>query len=902
MISPVSLIALIILFAIGAAIWSFFAIIGLKARVADLESRLRIVRSQIADLQEQKPEPSPAVSEPPEQPGTISEEAGNTTVQGPAAKPVAEEAIAVASTGSVPSVKRVEPQATRTDPPPRPARDLESTLGTQWTVWVGTLALGLGGIFLVRYSIEQGFFGPRARIGSGLLFSALLAAAGEYLRRHAPDLRVPAFERAPIAALLTAAATMSAFGTVYAAHALYGLLGPGLAFAALALVALAAVLVSALHGPWLAGVGLLGAMVTPLLVESRSPDPWPVVVYLVLVAAAGYGTASLRGWAQIGRATLGGIMLWGLLIATSHVFHGAPIGFFLIAQTLLVGLAFAYRPYRDVPDGEAFIDREAHLALALMASLAVVALALHASAGPSNIAVLVALFLALAWRIPVVAGAALLACLVAVVQLLTWPALPLPQTGAGSAVLFLPLPDSVMRYSLHALLLAAGIGGIATLRLWRGTTLPRANAGLFALAGAVTPLVLLTLAWLRLRNFAVAPDFGALAGALSVAMGWLAIRFGRRSGTASAMGMEAFAAGAIAALALGLTMVLDRGYLTVALALAAAGAAWVTSRGPVNTLRVASAVLAGIVLARLAWDPAVMAGNPGSTPIFNWLLFGYGVPALAFYAAARFLRQGGDDVPLRVMEGAAILLAGLLVTFEIRHAIHGADLLRAEASHLELGLHLSTGTGFAALLMRLDPLDRNPVYRWAIILFSGVASFIAVTGLFILNNPVLGEEDVAGGAILNSLFPGYALPAIACGALYLVARSRRPAWFTLGVGSLALALAFAYVSLAVRRLFHGADIGLIRNPTSEAELWTYSAVWLALGLALLAAGLLRGSRALRLVSAGFILPTVAKVFLVDMSGLEGAWRAMSFIGLGGALIGIGLVYQRFVFRTSAKAN
>jgi len=59
----------------------------------------------------------------------------------------------------------------------------------------------------------------------------------------------------------------------------------------------------------------------------------------------------------------------------------------------------------------------------------------------------------------------------------------------------------------------------------------------------------------------------------------------------------------------------------------------------------------------------------------------------------------------------------------------------------------------------------------------------------------------------------------------------------------------------------------------------------------------RGSRALWLVSAGFILPTIAKVFLVDTSGLDGTWRAMSVIGLGGASIGVGITNQRFEFRT-----
>lgn len=34
--------------------------------------------------------------------------------------------------------------------------------GTRWTVWVGGLALALGGILLAQYSIEHGFFGPAA--------------------------------------------------------------------------------------------------------------------------------------------------------------------------------------------------------------------------------------------------------------------------------------------------------------------------------------------------------------------------------------------------------------------------------------------------------------------------------------------------------------------------------------------------------------------------------------------------------------------------------------------------------------------------------------------------------------------------------------------------------------------
>ena len=47
---------------------------------------------------------------------------------------------------------------------------------------------------------------------------------------------------------------------------------------------------------------------------------------------------------------------------------------------------------------------------------------------------------------------------------------------------------------------------------------------------------------------------------------------------------------------------------------------------------------------------------------------------------------------------------------------------------------------------------------------------------------------------------------------------------------------------------------------------------------------------------------IAKAFLFDMSELEGIWRALSFMGLGAALIGIGLVYQRLLFGTRKPAK
>lgn len=100
------------------------------------------------------------------------------------------------------------PAITSTAPPAAsspPERSLEEAIGAGWSVWVGGLALALGGLLLVRYSIEQGLIGPHVRVALGALLALALAATGEYLRRSERDLALPVVPRAHIPSVLTRA-------------------------------------------------------------------------------------------------------------------------------------------------------------------------------------------------------------------------------------------------------------------------------------------------------------------------------------------------------------------------------------------------------------------------------------------------------------------------------------------------------------------------------------------------------------------------------------------------------------------------------------------------------------------------------------------------------------------------
>src|SRR4029450_2880716 len=104
-----------------------------------------------------------------------------------------------------------------------------------------------------------------------------------------------------------------------------------------------------------------------------------------------------------------------------------------------------------------------------------------------------------------------------------------------------------------------------------------------------------------------------------------------------------FATGAVAAFALALTMALEKGWLTVALALIVPGIAWVADRRPLPALRVLAAAIGVLVAARLVWEPRILGEGVGTTPIFNWLLWGYGISATAFWAGGHRRGRGGAE-------------------------------------------------------------------------------------------------------------------------------------------------------------------------------------------------------------------------------------------------------------------
>ena len=89
-------------------------------------------------------------------------------------------------------------------------------------------------------------------------------------------------------------------------------------------------------------------------------------------------------------------------------------------------------------------------------------------------------------------------------------------------------------------------------------------------------------------------------------------------------------------------------------------------------------------------------------------------------------------------------------------------------------------------------------------------------------------------------------------------------------------------------------MSVIFGSIEDAELWAWSGAWLVYGIALMVLGIRTEQRLLRLAALGVVALVCLKVFLIDMADLTGLWRVLSFLGLGLALIGLGVVHRRFV--------
>jgi uncharacterized membrane protein len=101
------------------------------------------------------------------------------------------------------------------------------------------------------------------------------------------------------------------------------------------------------------------------------------------------------------------------------------------------------------------------------------------------------------------------------------------------------------------------------------------------------------------------------------------------------------------------------------------------------------------------------------------------------------------------------------------------------------------------------------------------------------------------------------------------------------------------------------ELGGFRNYANFHQMslersFSFSAIWLLYGAALMAVGFWRRSSFVRWQALILMALTIGKVFIVDVSQLGGGFRILSFIALGVVLLGVSFIYQRDWLKLNAR--
>jgi uncharacterized membrane protein len=164
--------------------------------------------------------------------------------------------------------------------PQRPSFDLEELLGGRVLAWAGAVAVFIGVVFFLATALRRGWIDEPTRVVLAYLGSTALLALGLYLYERRG--------RSQAALAAVAAAIASLYASTTAATTLYDLVDPAVGLGVALLVGATA---TAIAVRWdsreLAGIGIVGALLSPVLVDAGTSGVALAFMAVALVSAAG---------------------------------------------------------------------------------------------------------------------------------------------------------------------------------------------------------------------------------------------------------------------------------------------------------------------------------------------------------------------------------------------------------------------------------------------------------------------------------------------------------------------------------------------------------------------------------------------------------------------------------------
>ncbi|WP_299547052.1 DUF2339 domain-containing protein [uncultured Tateyamaria sp.] len=872
-----------------AVVYLLVAVGGLRRRISDLESALAD-RSPDAPTAAghvaQKTDPAPW--ETPTKPAEASEPA-TASVEPKGTAPKSAESAAARVIAQRKAAAPTEPAG-----PTLPQR-FGTWLVANWFYAVSAVSLALAGLFLVQYGIENDLFPPTARVLAALAFGGALIGGGEVIRRRFGD--SPDAATAYIPSVFSGAGLVSLFGGIAAARLLYELIGVEVAFAGMAAVGLLGVGLGWLYGPLLAAVGVIGAFTAPLLVGSTVPATSWLFVYFGVVAAVGLGIDTIRRWAWVSALSvvLGFVMGWlTVLGGDQSMVLGFQAHVVVLAVLAILIPARSFRPdHGGVLISRFLLDAtgEKPALPTLLACAAVIAASASvvwsAGAGtePFCMAIVSLVIFAVAITYWSLSAPALQ-------ELALFPAAAVVAVVAIEGVHLGPVITTFLEaYDTNpeadfplAVSLMWGVGMVLSAVAAQRALRPGLSLawGLGAALNAPVLAVVLELTWVPAETIG-AYVWALHAIAMAAMMVSFALRFARAD-TPDRTRASVFVLSSLASITFALVLILSLAALTVALAVTVLVAAWLDRQFKLPLMQVFIAIGVAAVGARLVGDPGLFWAL--DAPLWEMVL-AYGGALAAFVAALVLLRGMARKTASIMLDTAAWSTGGMLVSLLLIRFLDDVLPGHHTDAHWAMGLFAVIWLGLMLVqLLRIEGLGgAAAIVRAGLAVVFGLIGFGALGLGFTILSPLLNSwaDDVAGPPVLNTLIPAYLLPALllAFGAWRL--RHRLLRW---GLGGVAVGTAVYWAFATVRHLWQGAEGMDLNQGFLQPELYSYTVAILLTGAVLFYQSLARNATVLRRAGLTVIGLAVAKVFLIDISGLDGLVRVLSLVVLGLSLAGL----------------
>ncbi len=222
--------------------------------------------------------------------------------------------------------------------PPRATIDWEQWLGVRGAAVVGGVALALAGLLFFKFSVDHGLLSPTLRVTLGLAAGVACVVGSQRL-----------VDRYRITAdALAGGGLVVLYASVWAARALYALIGAAPAFALMALFTGLASILSVRRGSILIVVlALVGGFATPLMVSSHHDNPLGLFGYILVLDCGFLYIARLRRWPRLTWALLAGTLLFEALWIVDRMGPdalGLGLGILGVFAALFAGVAALLPP------------------------------------------------------------------------------------------------------------------------------------------------------------------------------------------------------------------------------------------------------------------------------------------------------------------------------------------------------------------------------------------------------------------------------------------------------------------------------------------------------------------------------------------------------------------------------